>query len=227
MLSLQLSESDAKEQQFRNSEWGPESNEAMLNEFYDLPCPWGGKMGDVFDATPRKLISKVFLEEKLCKTWYHGRTVLLGDACHKMLPGAGQGAVNAMHDSIVLANCFYNMTDTSQQSITAAFEEYYKQRFRRAEVQFERSSSMSRTCSGQTWKDRVLRNVLLNYVPDWMQQISFNKTFQYRPQIAWLPLAENRGTIRVQPQEGDRRPLSEELMKARARAKAQAQTLAV
>lgn len=78
-LSVQLSETEAKEQQFRNSEWGPESNEAMLSEFQDLPIPWGGTMGDIFEATPKQLISKVFLEEKMFKTWYHGRTVLLGD----------------------------------------------------------------------------------------------------------------------------------------------------
>lgn len=36
-------------------------------------------MADVMKATPKDQISKVFLEEKLFKTWYDGRTVLLGD----------------------------------------------------------------------------------------------------------------------------------------------------
>ncbi|KAI7816454.1 hypothetical protein BC939DRAFT_469098, partial [Gamsiella multidivaricata] len=148
MLSYQLSAAEAKDHAFRNSEWGPEANDAMLKEFYEEPCPWGGKMGDIFDATPKELISKVFLEEKLFKTWYHSRTVLIGDACHKMLPGAGQGAVNAMFDAVVLANCIYNMPDASASSITDAFEEYYKQRFSHTELQFERSSSMSKTLGG-------------------------------------------------------------------------------
>ncbi|KAG0354060.1 hypothetical protein BC939DRAFT_467209 [Gamsiella multidivaricata] len=207
VLSSQLSTAEAKDQAFRNSEWGPEANDAMLKEFYEEPCPWGGKMGDVFDETPKNLISKVFLEEKLFKTWYHSRTALIGDACHKMLPGAGQGAVNAMQDAVVLANCIYNMPDSSTDSITAAFQEYYKQRFSRAEMQFERSSSMTKTISGQTWVDRVLRNVMLNYVPNFITQMSFMKTFEYRPQIAWLPLAENRGTVKVLPQEGVRKLL--------------------
>ncbi|KAI7817028.1 hypothetical protein BC939DRAFT_467185 [Gamsiella multidivaricata] len=149
VLSSQLSAAEAKDQAFRNSEWGPEANDAMLKEFYEEPCPWGGKMGDVFDATPKDLISKVFLEEKLFKTWYHSRTVLIGDACHKMLPGAGQGAVNAMFDAVVLANCIYNMPDASASSIAGAFQEYYKQRFIRTELQFERSSNMTKTISGQ------------------------------------------------------------------------------
>ncbi|KAF9358717.1 hypothetical protein BGX26_001056 [Mortierella sp. AD094] len=79
LLSTQLRESEARTQQFRNSEWGPEANFAMLKEFEDMPCPWGGKMRDIFDATPKDLISKMYLEEKLFKTWYHGRTVLIGD----------------------------------------------------------------------------------------------------------------------------------------------------
>ncbi|KAI1302798.1 hypothetical protein EDD11_005556 [Mortierella claussenii] len=79
LVSAQLSESEAKGQQFRNSEWGPEANKLMIKEFRDLPNPWGGTMGETFDDTPKDLISKVFLEEKLFKTWYHGRTVLLGD----------------------------------------------------------------------------------------------------------------------------------------------------
>lgn len=36
-------------------------------------------MGEIMDDTPKELISKVFLEEKVFKTWYHGRTVLIGD----------------------------------------------------------------------------------------------------------------------------------------------------
>ncbi|KAF9391211.1 hypothetical protein BGX21_011293 [Mortierella sp. AD011] len=90
-INLQLPEDKAKAQQFRNSEWGPESINAMLKEYEDFPCAFGGTMQDLFDATPKNLISKVFLEEKVFQTWHHGRTVLLGDACHKLLPGAGQG----------------------------------------------------------------------------------------------------------------------------------------
>lgn len=36
-------------------------------------------MGDLFEATPDDLISRVYLEEKLFETWQHGRTALIGD----------------------------------------------------------------------------------------------------------------------------------------------------
>jgi len=78
-LGVQLSESEAKAMQFRNSEWGPESNDAMIKEFENELCPWGGTMGELVRDTPPELISKVFLEDKLFKTWFHGRTALIGD----------------------------------------------------------------------------------------------------------------------------------------------------
>ncbi|KAF9391209.1 hypothetical protein BGX21_011291 [Mortierella sp. AD011] len=133
-LQLQLSEEKAREQCFRNSEWRPpESVDAMLMELQDFPCPFGGTMKDLFDSTPKDLISKVFLEEKVFQTWYHGRSVLIGDACHKLLPGGGQGAVMAIKDAVVLANCIYNMKDGSDKSIKAAFASYHKQRYPEAE----------------------------------------------------------------------------------------------
>ncbi|KAF9351035.1 hypothetical protein BGX26_010863 [Mortierella sp. AD094] len=83
-LQVQLPEGKAKEQQFRNSEWGSESVDAMLDQFQDFPCAFGGTMKDIFDATPKDLISKVFLEEKVFQTWYHGRSVLIGDGKVKL-----------------------------------------------------------------------------------------------------------------------------------------------
>ncbi|KAF9193293.1 hypothetical protein BGZ50_007553 [Haplosporangium sp. Z 11] len=210
-LTIQVGlRNDTKALQFRNSEWGPESNEAMIQEFYDCPCPFGGKMGDLIDATPKDLISKVFLEEKLFKTWHHGRTVLIGDACHKMLPSAGQGAVNAMQDAVVLANCLYDLEDTSFKSISAALQDYYDQRFHHAKTQFEFSQKIATVMAGQTLMERVIRHAILEYIPHWVQQRTFEKTFAYRPQVAWLPEAENRGTGDVIPQKKSKRYVREQ-----------------
>lgn len=69
---------------FRNSEWGPEAAEVMCKEVRHLKVP-GGKegrvrtIGDLIAKTPKDVISKVMLEEKVFDTWYDRRTVLLGD----------------------------------------------------------------------------------------------------------------------------------------------------
>lgn len=56
----------------------------MCSEVRDFKLVGGkdGKvltMGDMIDRTPKGMISKVMLEEKLFDTWYGGRTVLIGD----------------------------------------------------------------------------------------------------------------------------------------------------
>jgi hypothetical protein len=68
------------ENTFRNTEWGPEAAEAMCKEVRDLPVPRNNMtIGDLIDASPRELVSKVMLEEKLFETWHAGRTCLIGD----------------------------------------------------------------------------------------------------------------------------------------------------
>ncbi|KAF9995003.1 hypothetical protein BGZ65_009362, partial [Modicella reniformis] len=173
----------AREQQFRNSEWGPDSNDVQLREFRDLPCPWGGKMSDILDSTPPKKISKVFIAEKLFKTWYNGRTVLIGD---------GLGAVDAMQDAVVLANCIYNMRDTRPENITAAFKDYYRERYNHADKHFHQSSMRTKAWFGQTWSERAVRHIFLNCVPKWVHQKTFTKIFEYRPQVVWLPQISKR-----------------------------------
>lgn len=64
---------------FRNSEWGSEANKSAIDEGYNYPIKVGGILGDLIDATDKDLISKVYQEEKLFKTWNHGRTALIGD----------------------------------------------------------------------------------------------------------------------------------------------------
>ncbi|KAF9345400.1 hypothetical protein BGX26_003168 [Mortierella sp. AD094] len=98
------------------ADWGSEGDEGIMRGAYDKTTPVGGLVKDLVDATPEEEISKVFLEEKLFETWYHGRTVLIGDACHKFLPSAGQGAVNAMQDAVILANCIYEMGEATPEN---------------------------------------------------------------------------------------------------------------
>ncbi|KAF9993998.1 hypothetical protein BGZ80_007955, partial [Entomortierella chlamydospora] len=124
-------------------------------------------MKEILDATPKNLISKVFLEEKVFQTWYDGRSVLIGDeseklevnsivlcrglnplACHKLLPGAGQGAVMAMKDAVVIANCIYNMKDLSDESIKSAFASYYRQRYPESENVIKTSSIFTKVMCG-------------------------------------------------------------------------------
>lgn len=66
----------------KESEWGPDATDEMSKAIRHLKGPdegGQGTVGDLIDATDRQLISKVMLEERVFKTWYGGRIVLLGD----------------------------------------------------------------------------------------------------------------------------------------------------
>lgn len=54
----------------------------MCKQVKDFPVLSGDgtkTLNDLFELSPKHLISKVVLEEKIFKTWFSGRTVLLGD----------------------------------------------------------------------------------------------------------------------------------------------------
>lgn len=46
-------------------------------------------------------------------TWYRGRTILIGDACHAMLPTQGQGASQAVEDAEALGAFFADIEESS------------------------------------------------------------------------------------------------------------------
>ncbi|KAG0038150.1 hypothetical protein BGZ82_000962 [Podila clonocystis] len=79
---------------FRNSESGPEATEKMCKDVKDVPFVGGnGKLtlGDLIELSPKRLIKKVVIGEKLHQTWFVARTVLLGDAASRMHPAGAMG----------------------------------------------------------------------------------------------------------------------------------------
>lgn len=59
-------------------------------------------------------------------TWHKGSVCLMGDAAHAISPHAGQGATMAIEDSIVLAKCLRDISDTKKAF--ALFEQIRKKR---------------------------------------------------------------------------------------------------
>ncbi|KAG0285167.1 hypothetical protein BGZ96_010525 [Linnemannia gamsii] len=153
MYSFLTTETSKENDAFKNSEWGQEAAMAMCEEVKDFAITSGGEnkltMGDLFAWTNKSQISKVMLEEKVFTTWHNCRTVLVGDACHKLNPAGGAGASNALHDAIVLANVinglpFHPVAD----EIEAAFKAYQDERMQWVLDAFK-VSQVHRTMVGQ------------------------------------------------------------------------------
>ncbi|KAF9283545.1 hypothetical protein BGZ88_010436 [Linnemannia elongata] len=206
----------------KNEEWGPGAAEAMCELSRDFPVISGGDklvtMGDLIDWTPKDLITKVMLEEKVFETWYDGRVVLIGDACHKISPAGGAGATNAIHDAITVANWIYALPPSpTKNDIEKYFAEYKKERLPKAKGAYE-SSLMFKTISSKTYLEWVAAFCFKN-MPAWMNRKMLAGMMAYRPMVAFLPDPEDNGTIPPSPQHSlEARRIVKERMEAASRA---------
>ncbi|KAG0354647.1 hypothetical protein BG005_006315 [Podila minutissima] len=208
---------------YHYSEWGPQAAEAMCKEVRDFKVPGGkdGKvhtLGDLIDKTPKELISKVMLEEKVFSTWYDGRVVLLGDACHKLVPSSGQGGVSAMLDAVALANWIVSLESPSMVDVENAFKEYHAERFPIAKDEYDATQGFTNVLG----KD--YRSMLTRFVLGWLPASVFRqiviKMSLVRPQASFLPLIEEKGTLELAPQPSLTKTLP--ILEKRARAKERA-----
>ncbi|KAG0211184.1 hypothetical protein BGX28_008364 [Mortierella sp. GBA30] len=182
-----------QEHHIRSSDWGPAQVEEMMDACRGFICPYGSTLGDIIDKTPKDRISKVLLEEKFFVTWYHERTVLMGDACHK-------GAAQAMLDAVSLANLLYETPSTSGQDIQATFEAYYKERVEMGKAAVQGSRHMGRLSGGHKWTETIIRSMFLNIVPGKVQQSILDKMLHHRPQATFLPFVPDRGEFKAKSQ---------------------------
>ncbi|KAG0049676.1 hypothetical protein BGZ83_005510 [Gryganskiella cystojenkinii] len=177
-------------EQFRSSSssWEADGNIKSLAEFKGLKTPHG-TLGSLMESTLSDNISKVYLEDKMFKTWNHGRTVLTGD-----------GAINAMQDAVVLANCIYEMPSNTFENIQAALSDYKTQRYQHVITNYRSSQLNAKIKYGHTLMDRIMRYIVVNYLPKSIQTREVFKTLSYRPQLTFLAQALPRGQGPIQSQ---------------------------
>ncbi|KAG0328394.1 hypothetical protein BGZ99_005409 [Dissophora globulifera] len=190
---------EEKDEAFRNSEWGPDSIDSIVAQVKDYKVPFGGTLGDLINATPKELISKVHLEDKLFETWTHGRIALIGD-----------GAINAMQDAVIVANCLYDLKSTSHRHIEMALEDYKAQRYPHAKKQVQISGLVCRVLHGQSKFEKFMRKAIFNWLPTSFEERSFLKSAAYRPQATFLPFIPSPGKLHVTPQKLSKRYAEEQ-----------------
>ncbi|KAG0313217.1 hypothetical protein BGZ99_009020 [Dissophora globulifera] len=178
------------------------------NRYKPLPAT-PGTVGEIIDATNKDRISKVMLESKMFKVWHHERTVLLGDACHKLLPFDGQGASQAILDGISLANALYDMKTSSIEDITKAFKRYANERIPVARDAVARSHSFGKLFNINSRLSDLVRKLSFTRVPAWILKLATGKQLLHRPQLAYLPMAPDHGSAKAYRQEYSPRYLTQ------------------
>ncbi|KAF9899127.1 hypothetical protein BX616_003264 [Lobosporangium transversale] len=199
---------------FKISEWGPEAVDQILQLDYvkNQKSPYGGTLQDLFDQTEKGTPVRIMFEDKAFKTWYYKRTVLIGDACHKLIPFSGVGALQAILDCIILANALYDMPDGNSftsADITRAFQVYYAQRSRAAEAAVKASTQVSDFISNTSWLSRMARNATLANMPDFVLTLVGDRVFASRPILSYLPFVPDYGARKSNPQPLGRRDREE------------------
>ncbi|KAF9406377.1 hypothetical protein BGZ94_003137 [Podila epigama] len=195
--SFRLNKTTAKHNDpFRSTEWGPEGAEQMCRQVKDVPIVGGNgqlTIGDLIEMSPKHLITKLVIEEKVFKTWYSDRTVLLGDACHRMNPAGGMNAA-------VLANWINTLgREASMNDITEIFREYKNERYGYIQERFQMSVALNQMRTGSL-QGRLARFLVRN-MPRWAKSMAGPTGITCRPQVSFLPLVKDTGAMRPVPQQ--------------------------
>jgi salicylate hydroxylase len=84
-------------------------------------------------------------------TWHSGRTILIGDAAHAMLPTQGQGASQTIEDAEALGTLFGDIIERpTKDKVSSVLEKAFKSRYERASLiqQFSREAAKPATDRG-------------------------------------------------------------------------------
>ncbi|KAK3823971.1 MAG: hypothetical protein JOS17DRAFT_752783 [Linnemannia elongata] len=173
--------------------------ELHFKDLLNARCAIGvGTVRDFIAKTPKGTMTTVDVEERLNKTWHHGRIVLIGDACHQLLPIGGQGAVQSMLDSVCLVNLLYDMEFNTPSEIAKVFKKYQAKRCSLAKASIEESSQLDKVFRGQGLMAGMMRKFIFNAF--WSFNMKNDKYNNNRPQLSFLPFVEDRGASKANRQ---------------------------
>lgn len=111
-----------------------------------------------------------------------------------MNPAGGAGAQSAIHDAVCLANWLNVLPSLSVKDLEATFKEYHSERYPIVMAAFRASSALAKS-SEKNIAGAIIRYIN-SHMPKWLWAIFLKKMNAYRPQVSFLDLAEDTGTVR-------------------------------
>jgi salicylate hydroxylase len=113
-----------EEHSWTHESWTDEGDVTQLRETY---AGWHPVVTGIVDTVDTPLKWALFDRDPL-PHWSRGPVTLLGDACHAMLPYAGQGAAQAVEDAAVLAECLVALASRGVGRALAYYEAFRRGR---------------------------------------------------------------------------------------------------
>lgn len=125
--------------EWRNESWSAKGDMDQLRAAFRGFHP---QVQSVLNACPDVHKWALYERDPLPR-WCEGRIVLLGDACHPMMPYMAQGAANALEDAAVLARCLEGKDGGGVEDAFARYEATRKERTSRIQLTSRRNEWMS------------------------------------------------------------------------------------
>ncbi|KAG0366579.1 hypothetical protein BC939DRAFT_475328 [Gamsiella multidivaricata] len=173
--------------------------EKDFSDLLDKRCALGaGTVRDFVARTPKKAISMIDNEERLYKTWYSGRIVLIGDACHEHLVIGGQSVVQGILDGVCLVNLLYDMEFNGPSEFSKAFKKYQSTRISVAKSSVEQTNMIDKIFQSQGFKAGMVRKFMFGIVGSF--NLKNDKLNNNRPQLSFLPFVEDYGSSKANRQ---------------------------
>ncbi|KAG0327554.1 hypothetical protein BGZ99_007392 [Dissophora globulifera] len=180
---------------FKATEFGPEAIEEVCSRFIHFEGPYGGTLKEILDQSPHHLRSKVLVQEKIFERWHGGRTVLLGNACHKFPPSAGVNDNINMAEAVHLANYLYKLQSNNSKEINVAFERYQEDR----SVYARRALHLSKQIRSFFSEKGIVADISRKVTSTWSSSGAWLKehdlVYKDRPQAVFLPMVPQRGEL--------------------------------
>lgn len=141
--------------------FSPEEADVVAQRFADVRFPstkageWVS-FGDVWAQKQWAALGN--LEEGIVKSWHEGRSVLVGDAVHKMTPNTGFGLNSGLQGVAQLVNKLHALLKTTQDpdsaTLTKLFQEYQSARMGNSKEAVDMSALYTRLVA---WNNPVWR----------------------------------------------------------------------
>lgn len=159
----------------------------------DVPPSWSQEAVAGFSAPAQDLIARGKSWRKWAlprlprlPSWISGRTVLLGDAAHPILPFLAQGAVLALEDAITLARCMSDLKrerpsgDFGENQVLKALQDYAAMRQPRA-ARVQTASRRNGEIYHMRGAMRLARNATLRLAPPARLMAGYDWLYGWKP----------------------------------------------
>jgi salicylate hydroxylase len=110
-------------EEVQREDWQASGDVEELRASFAASCP---NLQEILDGVDQAFITGIYYRPAL-DCWHQGRTVLVGDAAHPVLPTSGSGAALALEDAVALGGCL----ERHGLDHAAAFAEFQARRHAR------------------------------------------------------------------------------------------------